>query len=128
MQMIQDLLDEIGPFYGYFPNGAKTHILVESQHSDKTKETIKDTAMMTSEEGKRYLGGVMGTASFIQQFVQRKVEAWVMEVEKLSKFAVTQAHASYAAFTHGLLSRWNYFLQVVNWEIISPNELLQPLE
>ena len=52
----------------------------------------------------------------------------VKEIEKLSKFAETQPHAAYAALSHGLISRWNYFLQVVNWEMLSPAELLQPLE
>ena len=123
-----DLLNELGPLYGYFPNGAKTHILVKSQHIDKAKEIFKDTAITISEEGKRYLGGAMGTASFVQQFVQRKVEGWVKEVEKLSRFAATQPHAAYAAFTHGLMSRWNYLLRVIDWETLSSAELLQPLE
>ena len=106
-----DLLNEIGPLYGYFPNSAKTHILVKSQHIDKAKEIFKDTAIRVSEEGKQYLGGAMGTTTFVQQFVQRKVKGWVKEVERLSKFA---AHAAYAAFTLGLMSRWNYLLRVID--------------
>ena len=38
------------------------------------------------------------------------------EVEKLSKFAQTEPHAAYAAFTHGLSSKWNYLLRVTDWE------------
>ena len=34
---------------------------------------------------------------------------------------------SYAAFTHGLVSRWNYLLRVVDWETLSSVDL-QPLE
>ena len=83
---------------------------------------FKDTAMTISEEGKQYLGGV-----FVEQFVQRKVEGWAKEVERLSTFAVTQPHAAYAAFTHGLVSRWNYLLRVIDWEILSSTDLLQPL-
>ena len=37
------------------------------------------------------------------QFTRRKVEGCLKEVEKLSMFAVTQPHAAYAAFTHGLV-------------------------
>ena len=70
----------------------------------------------------------MGTLSFVQTFVQRKVEGWVREVEKLSKFAETQPHSAYAAFTHGLMSKWNYLLRVVDWDTLSSAELLQPLE
>ena len=89
---------------------------------------FKDTSITISEEEKRYLGGAMGTPSFVQTFVQRKVEGWVKEVLKLSKFAETQPHSAYAAFTHGLMSKWNYLLRVVDWDTISSVELLQPLE
>ena len=42
----------------------------------------------------------MGTATFVEQFnVQRKVEGWVKEVERLSTFVMTQPHAVYTAFT-----------------------------
>ena len=60
---------------------------------------------MVSEEGERYPGGAVGTTTFVQQFVQRKVKGWVKEVERLSKFAATQPPAAYAAFTLGLMSR-----------------------
>ena len=97
----------MGPLYGYFPNRLKTHILVKPQHVDKAKVVFKDTAITISEEGKQYLGGAMGISSFVQQFVLRKMEGWVKEVEKLSKFVETQPHAAYAAFTHGLMSKIN---------------------
>ena len=35
------MLNEIGPLYGYFPNGAKTHILVKSQHIEKPRRYLK---------------------------------------------------------------------------------------
>ena len=91
-------------------------------------QIFKDTAITVLEEGKRYLGGAMGTTTFVQQFVQRKVERWVKEVERLSEFAAIQPHAAYAAFTHGLMSRWNYLLRVIDWEALSSTELLQPLK
>ena len=45
-------------------------------------------------------------------------------IEVLSTFAVTQPHAAYAAFTHGLTSRWTFLART------TPNigNLLQPLE
>ena len=90
-----DLLKEIGPQYGYFPNGSKSHVLAKPQHIEAARETFKGTGIVVSSEGERYLGGAMGTASFLQQYVERKVNGWVTEVDKLSKFAVTQPHAAY---------------------------------
>ena len=123
-----DLLKEIGPLYGYFPNSSKTHVLAKSQHTEAAKEIFKDTGITVSTEGERYLGGAMGTACFLLQYVERKVDGWVKEIEKLSKFAATQPHAAYAAFTHGLSSRWNYLLRVTDWETLASSDLLQPLE
>ena len=44
--------------------------------------------------------------------------------KKNSKFAITQPHAAYAAFTHGFTSKWTYLTRVV------PNvsDLFAPLE
>ena len=123
-----DTINEIGLLYGYFPNHTKLHILVKPQHIVKAKEVFKGTAVMITEEGERYLGSAMGITSFVEQFVQRKVEGWINEIKKLSMFAVTQPHAAFAAFTHGLVSRWNYLLRVIDWDILSSIDLLQPLE
>ena len=46
---------------------------------------------------------------------------------KLSKFAATQPHAAFAAFNHGLSSKWKYFLRVTKWEENRLN-ILEPLE
>ena len=89
---------------------------------------FEGTGISVSTAGECYLGGAIGAASFIQQYIERKVNLWVREIEKLSKFAVTQPHAAYAAFTHGLSSRWNYLLRVTDWEALSSIEILQPLE
>ena len=123
-----DLLVEIGPLYGYFPNGSKTHILAKSHHAEAAKEIFKGTGIVISTEGERYLGGAVGTSSFVRQYVERKVECWVNEVGKLSKFAETQPHAAYAAFTHGLSSKWNYLLRVTDWEEYQFDDILEALE
>ena len=87
-----DWLREIGPLYGYSPNGSKTHVLAKSQHIEAAREIFKDTGIFVSIELERYLGGAMDTISFLQQYVERKVDGWVKELEKLSKIAATQPH------------------------------------
>ena len=74
------------------------------------------------------MGGAIGTSSFLHQYVKTKVERWVNEIEKLSKFAKTQPHAAYAAFTHGLVSKWNYLLRVIDWEANQSDDILESLE
>ena len=120
-----DLLEEIGPLYGYFPNGSKTHLLVKPDAVERARALFKDTGINICTEGKRYLGGAIGGTPFLNQFANRKVQEWANELRTLSTFAKTQPHAAYAAFTHGLSSKWTYFLRVTCME---DPELLQPLE
>ena len=123
-----DLLEEIGPLYGYFPNSSKTHIITKPKHAESAREVFQGTGITITAEGRRYLGGALGSTSFLQQFISKRVQEWVEEVKILSEFAITQPHAAYAAFTHGLSSKWNYLLRVTDWEEHSTSELLQPLE
>lgn len=53
-------------------------------------------------EGNRHLGAAVGKPQLISGYVQLKVTEWVKEVECLSSIAVTQPHAAYDAFIHGL--------------------------
>ncbi len=54
---------------GYFPNDVKTDVLVKPQHIDAAKEVFKDTTMTISDDGKRYLGGAVGTSLFTRSAV-----------------------------------------------------------
>ena len=39
---------------------------------------------------------------------------WVNTVERLSTIAHSQPHAAYAAFTHGLMSKWTYLTRTMS--------------
>ena len=123
-----DLLKEIGSLYGYYPNGAKTHILAKPEHTKAAKEIFKGIGKTVSSEGKCYLGGTLDTTSFLHQYVERKVNGWVKEIETLGEFARTQPHAAYAACTHDISSRCNYLLRVTDWDALLSSDFLQPLE
>ena len=61
---------------------------------------------------------------FIESYVQQKVTTWIDELDHLSSIAITQPHAAFTAFTHGLTSRWTYLART------TPNieDLIKPLE
>ena len=65
---------------------------------------------------------------FLTGYFKQKVEEWTEEVKTLSEYAKTQPHAAYAAFTHGLSSKWNYLLRVLDIDALSASDLLQSLE
>ena len=119
-----DCLTNAGPDYGYFPNASKTWLIVKEGYNDEAISTFEGTQVVITEEGKKYLGSAVGKQTFIERYVQQKVTTWVGELECLSSIAITQPHAAFAAFTHGLTSRWTYLART------TPNieNLIKPLE
>ena len=103
-----DEIVHLGPAYGYHPNSSKTYLIVKEEHESKAKELFADTDVHITINGKRHLGAAIGAKSFTEEYVSRKVGEWVNEIKSLSTIALTQPHAAYAAFTHGLSSHWTY--------------------
>ena len=101
-----DCLTNIGPDYGYFPNASKTWLIVKEGYKNEAASLFEGTQVAITEEGKKYLGSAIGKQTFIESYVQQKVATWIDELERLSSIAITQPHAAFAAFTHGLTSRW----------------------
>ena len=85
---------------------------------------FRDTAVNVTTEGHKHLGAVLGSRSFLEEYVGEKVDEWVNEVTKLVDFALSQPQACYASFTFGLRHRCTYFLRTL------PDiaELLEPVE
>src|SRR4051812_1105147 len=63
--------------------------------------------------GARHLGAVLGSPAEKFKFVDEKVKDWVREIEILSKIALTEPHAAYAAFTHCLQAKWNFLSRTI---------------
>ena len=119
-----DRISEIGPNYGYYPNPSKTWLIVKDSNLEEATTLFQGTGVSITAEGKRHLGAAIGTNSFVESYVKRKVSGWVHEVERLSSIAVTQPHAAYAAFTHGQTSKWTYLAKTIP----DIGDMLKPVE
>ena len=99
-----DELSTHGPLFGYYPNPPKTHLVVKEEHEVCAIEVFDGTGVQITTEGKGHLGAAIGSRSFAEEYVSSKVEEWTEEIKRLAKVAVSQPHAAYAAFTHGMSS------------------------
>ena len=117
-------LCELGPSFGYFANPGKTWLIVKDDHLSTATELFAGTGVNITTEGKRHLGAALGPRSFVTTYMQAKVNKRIASINELAQIAKTQPHAAYSAFTHGLASKWTYFLRTI------PDiaHLLQPLE
>ena len=119
-----DALATLGPMFGYHVNAAKTHLVVKDSLLSTASAVFADTKVNITSDGRPHLGVALGTSSFTEVFVKRKVEGWSEELLHLSSIAETHPQAAYAGFTHGLVSKWTYLTRTI--KDVGP--LLQPLE
>ncbi len=117
-------LNDIGPLYGYFPNAEKTWLLVKETHREEAERAFAGSGVTITTAGQRLLGAALGQNSFVGRFVEDKVNAFVREMEQLSRIALSQPQAAHAAFTHGLVGKWVFLCRTCQ-EISGQ---LQPLE
>ena len=113
-----------GPKFGYFPSATKTWLVTKEKHLSTAISSFSNTGVQVTSEGRPYLGAAIGTKEFVVSYVKHKVSNWSAELDRLAAVAITQPHAAYAAFTHGLSNKWSYLTRTIR-EI---GNLLQPLE
>ena len=119
-----DKLVEKGPAYGYFPNASKTWLIVKDEKLDEAKRIFKGTGVKFTSEGKRHLGATIGSQTFKESYLQKKIDEWITNVERLAKIAVTEPQVAFSAFTQRMQSRWVFVLRTVK----DISNLMQPLE
>ena len=73
----------------------------------KADDIFGNSGVQICTDGGKYLGGVIGNDNLLCAFVQAKIEEWEKELQTLIDIAQTQPQAAYAAFTHGIMSKWN---------------------
>ena len=119
-----DRLTDLGPDYGYFPNAKKTWLIVKENKLSEATVTFSDTEISITNEGRTQLGGAIGTRAFIEMYAKQKISEWTQEVELLSSIAISQPHAAYTAFTHGLANKWTFLSRTIQ----DTEEFFKPLE
>ena len=81
---------------------------MKDEYEDEAKTAFGDTNVTITTRGKRHLGAAVGSRDFTTEYVSCKVEEWCKELMSLARIAKSQPHAAFAAFTHGMASKWTY--------------------
>ena len=119
-----DIMDKRGPAYGCYVNPKKSVLVVKERCYQEATELFRDTGVMITDEGSRYLGAAIGRDSFLQSYIKTKVDEWMGELKKLAVFAQTQPQAAYSAYVTGLRGRWAFLCRTMK----VPEPMFQPLE
>ena len=92
------------PKYGYFPKASKSYLTVKE---DKLNNANVNITM----QGKRYLGAVIRSNEYREEYVKDLVNDWNNQLVLLSSIAESQPQAAYFAFLSGFKSKLNYFMR-----------------
>lgn len=119
-----DSLCEQGPKYGYFPLATKTILIVKEQFKDKAIEIFGDCGVKITTEGERHMGAAVGSLTFKEEYVSKKVAKWVEDIQELTSIAQDEPQAALSSFTKAISHRWTYIQRTI------PNisHLFLPLE
>ena len=120
-----DLLIFEGRKYGYYVNESKSWIIVKHKMLEEQAKTVfANLSVKCTTTGKRHLGASIGSNEFRKEYATEKINEWCDEMKKLSEIALLEPQAAFAAFTHGELHKFSYFLRTIP----GMEEYLQPLD
>ena len=72
-----------------------------------------DTEIKITTDGRKYLGGFVGTREGAEEYVGELVSDWVSQLEVLSEIAKSEPQAAYTAFTAGFQHKMTYFIRTI---------------
>ena len=117
-------LNELGPAFGYYPNASKTWLVVKEEHLQLAQELFAAQGVKITTCGHKHLGSAIGDETYVDTFLRKKVQKWICQLNTLSEIALTEPHAAYCCFVHGLKSTWNYSMRTTP----GTGDLLAPVE
>ena len=89
-------LSEVGPMHGYFPEPAKSVLVVDSLFKDMADSLFSDVGVKVV-TGHRFLGGFVGEEDVGVEFVEKKVEFWMLCINCLADAAKSQPQAAFTS-------------------------------
>ena len=69
-----DILNEMGPSLGYYQNTTKCWLVSKQGKEDITREVFLDTAINESMQGQKHLGTVLHSRTYLEEYMNGKVE------------------------------------------------------
>ena len=70
-------------------NARKSYLILKEQYKDKVKEISKDTQIKILTKGHRYLGSIIESKQFSENYISSLIAQWCEEITELSSIANT---------------------------------------
>ena len=117
-------IEQFGPLLGYYPNALKSWLIVKSHCKTQADSIFADTKINITTEGRKYLGGYIGTSTSRDSYIKTLIHGWINQVENLTQIAYTEPQAAYSAFVAGFQHKLTYHIRTIP----EMSNLLAPLD
>lgn len=117
-------IEKNGPSFGYYPKAEKSWLVVKEEKFHEAVELFKNTGINITTDGRKYLGGFVGTEEAKIEYVTELRDEWINQLVVLSEIAKSEPQAAYSAFIAGFQHKMTYFIRTI------PDlaEILKPLD
>ena len=99
-------------------------MIVKENFIPRAEELFHNTGINITAKGRKQLGAIVGTYEFKKEFISKKVEKWIEQIELLSKIGNIDPHSSYIAYTRCFKHKFGYIMRTVP----QIESLLKPLD
>ena len=117
-------IEQFGPSLGYYPNALKSWLIVKSHCKTQADSIFADTKINITTEGRKYLGGYIGTSTSRDSYIKTLIQGRINQVENLTQIAYTEPQAAYSAFVAGFQHKLTYHIRTIP----EMSNLLAPLD
>eukprot|EP00794_Sanderia_malayensis_P005044 gene5044-biopygen4106 len=104
---------EFGPKLGYFPNATKSWLVIKLDVEQEAREIFDGTDIQITTEGRKYLGGFIGSKEGKDSYVSSLVSSWCDQLKVLSRIAKSEPQSAYSAFVSGFRHRLTYHMRTI---------------
>ena len=98
---------------GYYPKASISWLVVKEEFYEISKQLFDGTGVSITTEGRKYLGGVIGTKNFAEIYVSKLVIGWLKQIQVLAVIAKSEPQYALAAFLRGLQHKFTYHLRSI---------------
>lgn len=106
------VLVEIGPKIGYFPEPSKSLLIVSPEQVEAAEQYFSEEKFEVI-TGARYLGGFLGRRVDAELYLLNKVEEWIEGARAMTKVAWREPQAAFSGYTRSLQCEWEYVMRVI---------------
>ena len=106
-------LCNLGPKFGYNPDGSKCWLIVKSQLVREAEKLFENTKINITKNGKRYLGAAIGSQEYRDEYIIKKTNQIANELNKLCEIGNLEPQAEYSCFVSGFKHKLNYIMRTI---------------